>query len=95
MIFSLSDHLRAFPRAKVQPEGFWTTPQLRHLALSRASIRRKCHEGVMSIVMKRCLLHMSHIFDLMISMTSPARPESISFVIDKDLFLLYEDSRSF
>jgi len=50
MIFSLSDHLKAFPHAKVQPEGFWTTTQLRHLALSRASIRRKCHESVMSLV---------------------------------------------
>src|SRR5215469_16845326 len=50
---------------------------LAHLVLFGASIKRKRHESVMSLVMKR--RHMSRVFDLMISMTSSARPESISF----------------
>jgi len=48
MIFSLSDRLNA----KAQPEGFRATTQLTRLALSGPSIRRKCHESVMSLVMK-------------------------------------------
>jgi hypothetical protein len=35
--------------------GFGDTPQLRRLALSVASIRRKRHENVMSIVMSNSL----------------------------------------
>src|SRR5258707_11117279 len=42
---------RACPYSKAQPAGFRATPQLRCLALSRTSIRRKCHESVMSLVM--------------------------------------------
>jgi hypothetical protein len=47
MIFSLLDHLRAFPHAKVQPAGFRAPPQLTRLALSGPTIRRKRHESVM------------------------------------------------
>src|SRR5258708_4520536 len=42
---------RAFPHAQAQPARFGATPQLRCLALSSTSIKRKCHESVTSIVM--------------------------------------------
>ena len=45
--------LRAFPHSKAQPAGFRATTQLMHLALSDPSLRRKRHESVMSLVMKR------------------------------------------
>ena len=43
--------LRVFPHSKAQSAGFRATIQLMHLALSDPSIRRKCHESVMSLVM--------------------------------------------
>src|SRR5437016_5984910 len=46
-------HLRAFPNSKALPAGFGATPQLRRLALSDTSIRRKRHESVMSIELIR------------------------------------------
>jgi hypothetical protein len=46
---SLSGTDIALPNSKAQPAGFWTTPQLTHLALSGTSIRRKRHISVMSI----------------------------------------------
>jgi hypothetical protein len=55
MMFSLSDHLRAFPHSKVQPTGFRATAQLSRLALSDTRIMRKPHESVMSLVMDRGL----------------------------------------
>ncbi len=41
----------AFPHAEVQPAGFGATAQLRRLVLSHLSIRNKCHESVMGLVM--------------------------------------------
>ncbi len=43
--------MRTWPHAKVQPTGCRATTQLRRLVLSPLSIRRKCHESAMSIVM--------------------------------------------
>jgi hypothetical protein len=42
---------RAFPHSKAHLGSVGATPQLRRLALSDASIRRKRHENVMSSVM--------------------------------------------
>jgi hypothetical protein len=44
--------LRAFPHAKAHPAGLRATTQVAHLILSGPSIRRKCHESAMSIVME-------------------------------------------
>jgi hypothetical protein len=43
---------RAFPHSKALPVGCEATAQLRRLALSDTSIRRKRHESVMSSVME-------------------------------------------
>jgi hypothetical protein len=54
---------RAFPRSKAQSPRFGTTTQLMHLA--SISIRRKRHEGVMSIVMPtRCATRLWESFSL-------------------------------
>jgi hypothetical protein len=50
-VTSISLSLRACPYAKAQPAGCRATTQLRRLTLSGTSIKRKCHESVMSIVM--------------------------------------------
>src|SRR5258706_13096197 len=54
ILVSLSIYLelRAFPHAKAQLARLRATSQRRHLVLSRTSIGRKCHESVMSIVMR-------------------------------------------
>jgi hypothetical protein len=44
---------RAFPHSKTQSAGCRATAQLRHLAISRTSIRRKRHESAISAAMKR------------------------------------------
>jgi len=49
---SLSGTDIALPNSKAQLTRFGATPQLRRLALSGASIRRKRHENAMSIAMK-------------------------------------------
>jgi hypothetical protein len=64
-MFSLLDHLGAFPHAKVQRTGFRFPPQLSRLALSATSIRSKCHESVMSLVMNGERLHLEKITSMM------------------------------
>jgi hypothetical protein len=43
--------MRAFPDSKALPAGVGATPQLRRLALSDTSIRRKSHESVMAVAL--------------------------------------------
>jgi len=42
---------KAVPHAKAHPAGCGATAQRTRLALSAPSLKRKCHESVMSIVM--------------------------------------------
>jgi len=50
-LFDFDKTPRAFHNSKAHPVGFRAAAQLRCLALSHLSIRRKCHESAMSIVM--------------------------------------------
>jgi hypothetical protein len=44
--------LRAFPHAKAKPAAFHATAQVMRLVLADLSIKRKCHESAMSLVME-------------------------------------------
>jgi len=68
---SLPDTDIAFPLLKARSAGFGATAQLRHLAFSGLSLRRRRHESVMNSVIGRgveellsCLRHMTKLITL-------------------------------